>query len=63
VVTQVAEKGKANEAIAKLLAKALKLRRSQIVLISGSTSKSKTFLVRDVTVAELDTRIAEAMTR
>jgi len=52
-VTQAPEKGKANKAIAELLAKALKLRKSQVELISGETSPQKKFLVRDVTAEEL----------
>ena len=35
--------GRANEAVAKLLAKHLKLPRSQVRLISGATSKRKVF--------------------
>ena len=38
--------GRANEAIAKLLAKHFKVSRSQVRLISGATSKRKVFEVR-----------------
>ena len=58
-VTQAPEKGKANKAIAELLAKALKLRKSQVELISGVASPQKKFLVRGVTAAELNARIEE----
>lgn len=58
-VTQAPEKGKANKAIAELLAKALKLRKSQVELISGEASPQKKFLVRGVTAAELNARIEE----
>jgi uncharacterized protein len=58
-VTQAPEKGKANKAIAELLAKALKLRKSQVELISGEASQQKKFLVRGVTAAELNARIEE----
>ena len=44
-VTQVAEKGKANSALVKVLAKELGLRKSQIHLLSGETSSQKRFLV------------------
>jgi uncharacterized protein len=44
-VTQVAEKGKANTAIVKVLAKELGLRKSQIHLLSGETSALKRFLI------------------
>src|SRR5687768_16023393 len=36
-VTQAPEKGKANQAIAELLAKYLQLRKSQVELLSGAT--------------------------
>jgi uncharacterized protein (TIGR00251 family) len=52
-VTQAPEKGKANKAIVALLSKELSLRKSQIELLSGATSRQKRFLVRDVTAAEL----------
>jgi len=59
-VTQVAEKGKANKAILAVLCDALDLRKSQIELLSGETGHQKRFLVRDLTPAELATRIARA---
>jgi uncharacterized protein (TIGR00251 family) len=52
-VTQVAEQGKANKAIAELLSKVLRLRKSQVDLFSGRTSPEKRFLIRDVTESEL----------
>lgn len=58
-VTQAPEKGKANKAIAELLAKALKLRKSQLELVSGETSPQKKFLIRGVTAKELATKIEE----
>jgi uncharacterized protein YggU (UPF0235/DUF167 family) len=48
-VTQIPEKGKANDVIRKLLAKHLRLRASQVELLSGSTSPQKKFLLRNVT--------------
>ena len=60
-VTQSAEKGKANEAIARLLCKKLKLRGSQVELLAGATSQNKQFLIREMTVAELTKRIATAL--
>ena len=41
-VTTVPEKGKANKAVIELLAKSLKLRKSQIVLLSGRDIASET---------------------
>jgi uncharacterized protein (TIGR00251 family) len=59
-VTQAPEKGKANKALVALLSKALRLRKSQIELISGETSPQKRFLVREVAPLELEERIERA---
>jgi uncharacterized protein (TIGR00251 family) len=47
-VTQAPEKGKANRAIAKVLAAWLDVSPADIELISGETSQQKRFLVRGV---------------
>ncbi len=47
-VTQAPEKGKANKAIQKLLARSLGLRVSQVELLAGETNSQKKFLLRDV---------------
>ena len=47
-VTQAPEKGKANQAIRKLLAESFNLRASQIELLSGETNPHKKFLIRRV---------------
>lgn len=60
-VTQVAEKGKANQAIIRVLAEALGLRRSQIELIAGETSSKKRFLIRGATLLEMQARLAAAL--
>ncbi|MGA2619311.1 MAG: DUF167 domain-containing protein [Thermoguttaceae bacterium] len=60
-VTQAPEKGKANKAIAELLAERLGVPRRQIELLSGGTSSRKRFLIRGLTPAELQTRIAAAI--
>ena len=60
-VTQVPEKGKANKAILELLAKTLKLRKSQISLVSGDTASQKVFLVSEIDVDELRAKIADAL--
>jgi uncharacterized protein (TIGR00251 family) len=62
-VTQIAEKGKANEALAETLAKALGLKRSQVELASGATSREKKFLIRDITAEDLTTRIEAALAK
>ena len=60
-VTQIAEKGKANAALIDVLAKELRLKRSQIELIAGETKPQKRFLIRGVARDELKTRIAAAL--
>ena len=56
-VTQAPEKGKANTAIAEVLAERLGLSRSQLQLIAGATSARKKFLVTGVALDELGQRI------
>ena len=58
-VTQVPEKGKANTAIRKQIAQSLNLRGSQIELLQGETSQQKKFLLRNVSVEEIQTLIDE----
>jgi Uncharacterized conserved protein len=60
-VTQVAEKGKANQALAETLAAALGLARSQVELASGATSRQKKFLIRGVSAEDLTARIEAAL--
>lgn len=60
-VTQAPEKGKANDAIVEVLARALELKRSQIELASGSTSSQKKFVVKGISRQELEQRIALAL--
>ena len=57
-VNAAPEKGKANEAIADVLAEALAVRSSQVVLIAGQTSRDKRFLITGIAVTELDSRLA-----
>lgn len=61
-VTQVAEKGKANDALLQVLAKALDLKRSQVELVSGATDRDKRFLLRDIALEDLQARIAATLT-
>lgn len=60
-VTQVAEKGKANEALIEALADGLRLKRSQIELIAGETQRQKQFLIRGISQPDLAERIAAAI--
>jgi uncharacterized protein YggU (UPF0235/DUF167 family) len=52
-VTKAPEKGKANRALVELLARCLKLRKSQIVLLSGETSSNKRFLLQETSLEHL----------
>lgn len=56
-VTAAPERGKANDAIVKLLAKLLGLKRSQVKLAAGETSREKTLRVTGVDEAALRERI------
>ncbi len=48
---------KANKACQKLLARALKVPRSDLVLKSGATSRQKTFLVEDLEIETVSSRL------
>ena len=62
-VTQIPERGKANQAILKLLAKQLGLRGSQLELIGGENASEKRFLVRGITPQEIDRRIEDKLAK
>ena len=57
-VTAPAQDGRANKAILEALREALGLKRSQLELRTGETSRNKQVLVRGVTPADLHTQIA-----
>lgn len=61
--TQIPEKGKANKAILEVLAKLLKLKKSQISLVSGETDSRKKFLITGIGEAELREKIQQALSR
>lgn len=50
--------GAANRACAELVAKALSLRRTQVVLVGGQTARNKRFAIQDITPDELRRRLA-----
>ena len=60
-VIQIAEKGKANEAVVETVAKCLGLARSQVELASGGTGRQKKVLIRGVSVEELAARIEKSL--
>lgn len=61
-VTAAPEQGKANEALVHVIAEDLNLRRSQVDLLSGETSKHKKFLVRGIAPEDLLERIESVLT-
>ncbi len=57
-VTQAPEDGKATEAVLDLLAGVLRVKHSQVKLLSGATSRQKRILVVGVSLAEVAKRLA-----
>ena len=57
-VTAPPEDGRANRALLEALRAALGLKRSQVELISGATSRDKRFLIRGMPKTELENRLA-----
>ena len=62
-VTAPPEQGRANQAVVEVLRAALDLKRGQIDLVSGATSRDKRFLIRGVSKAELDARLRALLNR
>jgi uncharacterized protein (TIGR00251 family) len=57
-VTAPPQDGRANDALVEVLRGWLGVKRSQVELISGQTSRNKVFLIRGVTAEWLSTSIA-----
>jgi uncharacterized protein len=55
------EKGKANRELVRVLAKALGVRRPQVTLVTGATSRDKTMRVEGLDEGDLRARLAEAL--
>jgi uncharacterized protein (TIGR00251 family) len=60
-VTAPPKDGRANKALAEALREALSLKRSQVELLSGQSSRDKRFLIRGLGKAELEKRVADLM--
>src|SRR5437764_6747207 len=60
-VTAPPEDGRANKALREVLREALGLKRSQVELLGGATSRDKRFLIRGVAKAELVARVARLL--
>jgi uncharacterized protein (TIGR00251 family) len=56
-VTAPPEDGRANKALAESLRELLGVRRSQVELLTGQTSRDKRFLIRGVSAAGLRERL------
>ena len=61
-VTAPPEDGRANKALTEALRDLLNLKRSQVELLSGATSRDKKFLIRRLTKAELERRLHGLLT-
>src|SRR5438093_12685733 len=57
-VTAPPEDGRANKALVETLRETLAVKRSQVELLSGVTSRDKRFLIRGLKKAELEGRVA-----
>jgi uncharacterized protein (TIGR00251 family) len=57
-VTAPPEDGRANQALAEALRELLGVKRSQVELLSGATGRDKRFLIRGLTRAQLEERVA-----
>ena len=58
-ITAVAQKGKANQGLIKLLGEALGRPKSAISIISGTTGPKKEVFIAKMTVAELESKLSE----
>lgn len=58
-VTEAPEKGKANQALVRLLAKSWRLPRGAITVVKGATERNKTLLIEG-DAAEIAKRLAAA---
>lgn len=53
-VTAPADKGKANQAVIKLLAKTLKVAKGRVEVLHGAKSRRKTIALHEATGSDLD---------
>ena len=56
-VAAAPERGRANDAVIELLAATLAVPRAQVTLLSGGTSRDKTFVVHGVEEQEVEARL------
>lgn len=60
-VTQAPERGKATDAVLETIADELRLKRSQVSLLSGATSQQKRVLISGVALADLAERLRSVL--
>ena len=60
-VTQAPEKGQANRAFPEIIASELGLKKSQVSLLSGSSSQNQRFLLRDINADQVTLRRARRL--
>ncbi len=60
-VTAAPEQGKANASIARVLAKGLALKHSEVALLAGATSRDKKFLILGLYPDDLRARLDRAL--
>ena len=58
-VTEPPDKGKANDAVTRLIAAALNLAPSRVQILRGETSRQKDLLVRNLELADVRALLAE----
>lgn len=56
-VTTAPNRGKANQEVARLLARGLKLKKAQVVLIRGAKNRNKAFMISGIEPALLKERL------
>ena len=62
-VSAAPERGKANAAIAAVLAEALGCRPSQVGLLTGASARTKTFLIAGVSSDDLRKRVDDLVAK
>jgi uncharacterized protein (TIGR00251 family) len=60
-VTAPPQDGRANQALVEALRDLLELRRSQVELLGGETSRDKRFLIRGISRADLENRLTQLL--
>jgi len=58
-VTENPEKGKANDAVASLLADTLRIEKKNVTMSSGASSSQKVFKISELSHSEIKSRLSE----